>query len=98
MKDHFLFVDQARYDNSVVSKYLDTVTVKSRTKVYKTTLPSDMIFTKSDASSTDEQGEKLNREFNIHYRYCIGSLIYLLSTIVDLSFSVQKLGIFRKPW
>ena len=53
-----------------------------------------MIFTKSDASTSDEQVEKLNREFNIHYRYCIGSLIYLLSTRVDLSFVVHKLSKF----
>ena len=38
--------------------------------------------------------EKLAREYNIHYRACIGSLIYLLSTRVDLSFSVKKLSKF----
>ena len=37
---------------------------------------------------------KLCREFNIHYRYCIGSLIYLLSTRVDFSFAVHKLEKF----
>ena len=31
---------------------------------------------------------------NIHYRACIESLIYLLSTIVDLSFAVHKLEKF----
>ena len=49
-----------------------------------------MIFTR------DEQVEKLTREYNIHYRACIGSLIYLLSTIVDLSFAVQKLAKFSE--
>ena len=34
------------------------------------------------------------REYNIHYRACIGSLIYLLSTRLDLSFIVQKLEKF----
>ena len=53
-----------------------------------------MIFTRDDASTSDEQVEKLTREFNIHYRACIGSLIYLLSTIVDLSFSVHTLARF----
>ena len=48
--------------------------------------------TKADASTSDDQVEKLNREFNIHYRACIGSLIYLLSTKVDLSFVVHKLA------
>ena len=28
LKDHYISVDQARYDTSVVAKYLDTVTIK----------------------------------------------------------------------
>ena len=50
-----------------------------------------MIFTKSDASTSDEQIEKLPRELNIHYIACIGLLIHLLSTIAYLSFAVQEL-------
>ena len=53
-----------------------------------------MIFIKYDASTSYEQVEKLTREFNIHHRACIGSLIYLLSKIVDLSFSVHNLEKF----
>ena len=33
-------------------------------------------------------------EYNIHYRACICSFIYLLSTRVDFSFAVQKLAKF----
>ena len=47
MKDYFISVDQARYATSVVANYLDTATVKASTKIYKTTLPSDMVFTKA---------------------------------------------------
>ena len=53
-----------------------------------------MIFTKEDVSTSDEQIEMLTREYNIHYRACMGSLIYLLSTRVDLSFTVHKLAKF----
>ena len=53
-----------------------------------------MIFTKEDVSTSDEQVEKLTREYNICYKACIGSLIYLLSTRVDLSFAVHKLAKF----
>ena len=53
-----------------------------------------MIFTKYDTSTSNEQVEKLTREFNIHYGACTGSLIYLLSTRVDLSFAVHKLETF----
>ena len=67
MKDHSISVYQARYATSIVAKYLDTATIKASTNVYKTTLPSDIIFTKDDTSTSDEQVEKVNREFNIHY-------------------------------
>ena len=83
-----------RYATSIVAKYLYTATVKVSNKFYKTTLPADMIFTKEDVFASDEQVEKLTREYNIHYRACIGSLIYLLSKRVDLSFAVHKLAKF----
>ena len=87
-------MDQARYTTYIVAKYLDTATVKVSTKFYKTTLTADIIFTKEYVSTSDEQVEKLTMEFNIHYRSWIGSLIYLLSTRADLSFSVHKLEKF----
>ena len=94
MKDHSISVDQARYATSVVEKYFDTATVKASTTFYKTTLPYDMIFTKDDTCTSDEQVDDLTMEFNIHYRTCICSLIYLLSKIVYLSFAVHKLEKF----
>ena len=54
LKDHSISVDQARYATSIVAKYLDTATVKVSNKVYKTTFPADMIFTKEDVSTSDE--------------------------------------------
>ena len=73
---------------------MDTATVQVSTKFYKTTFPADMIFKKEGVSNSDEKVEKLTWEFNIHYKACIGSLIYLFSTGVDLSFSVHKLATF----
>ena len=73
---------------------MDTTTFNTSKTFYETNFPYDMIFTKADASISDEQVEKLTKEFNIHYRACIVSLIYLLSTRVDLSFSVHKLAKF----
>ena len=96
MKCHSISVDQSRYATSIVEKYLDTATVKASKKFYKTTLSSDMIFTKDDTPTSDEQVEKLTRGFNIQYKDCIGSLIYLLSKRVDLSFAVHKLVNFSK--
>ena len=61
MKDHSIYLDQARYNTSVVAKYLYTATVKTSTKFYKTIFPSDIIFTKSDSSTSDYKVEKLSR-------------------------------------
>ena len=94
IKDHSISVDHNRYTTYIVAKYFDTATFKMRTKFYKTTLTSEMIFTKVDASTRDEKVEKLARELNIHYRDCILSSIYLLSTRVDFSFAVHKLAKF----
>ena len=55
MKDHSISVDQAIYATSIVTKYLDTATVKASKTFYNTTLPHGMIFTKADASTRDEQ-------------------------------------------
>ena len=61
MKDHSIYVDQARYATSIVAKYLDTVKVKVITKFYKTTCQADMIFRKEEVSTSDEQVDKLTR-------------------------------------
>ena len=55
LKDHFIYVDQARYAAIIVAKYLDTATVKVSTNFYRTTLTADMIFTKEDVSTSDGQ-------------------------------------------
>ena len=94
LKDHSISVYQAVYATSIVANYTDTSTVKTSKNVYKTTLPSYMIFSKNDVSTSDEQGDKLDREFNIHYRDFIGSLFYLSSEIADLIFAVHKLEKF----
>ena len=96
MRDNFISVDQAKYITSIVAKYLDIATVKANAKFYMTNLPYDMILNKADSSTSDEQVENLTKEFNIHYRACIGSFIYFLSTRVDLSFAVQKLETFSE--
>ena len=66
MKDNSIYMDQSRYGISVVSKYLYTAKFKAGTQFYKTTLPSDMISTKDDTSTSDEQVDKLTREFGMN--------------------------------
>ena len=92
MNDHLILIDQARYATSIVDKYLDNAIFKTSTKFYNTTFPYDIIFIKFDESASDDQVEKLTREFNINSRACVVSLVYLISTRVDLSFAVHKLA------
>ena len=94
MNDPSISVDQARYVTSIVDNYLDTYTIKTSTKFYKTTFLSDIIFTKADASTSDEQVKNLTKEFNIQYRCYIVPLIYLLYTRKYFSFAVHKLAKF----
>ena len=65
MEDNYIYFDQARYDTSIVAKYLDTATVEASTKFYNTIFPFDIIFTKSDASTNDGKVDNLTRELNI---------------------------------
>ena len=61
MKDHSISVDQDRYATFIVAKYLGIAKIKRNKKFYKTTLPSDMMFTKAYAINRGEQVEKLTR-------------------------------------
>ena len=61
MKDHSISVYQYIYATSIVTKYLDTSTVKRSIKFYNIPFKYDMIFAKSDASTSDEKIEKLTR-------------------------------------
>ena len=59
MKGHSISIDRSIYYTSIVAKYLDTATVNINIKLYKNTFPSDMIFAKADAYTSDEKVEKL---------------------------------------
>ena len=61
LKDHYISLDQARYDTSVVKNYIDTAIIKENSKFHKTTLPHDMILTKEDDYTSDKQLEVLSR-------------------------------------
>ena len=62
IKYHYISVDQNRYATYNVEKNLYTDTMKASTKIYKTTSPSDVMFTKADASNNYEQVDKLTRK------------------------------------
>ena len=90
--DFSVCADQSRYCLAIVNKYLNHATVPASEKRHDRFLPCDMTFTKKDASENDVQVKELMRKFNLHYRACIGALIYLTATRVDISFPVSKLA------
>ena len=53
-----------------------------------------MILSKADSYVSDEQLEVLSREYIIHYRACMGSLIYLSYKRLYLFFAVHNLECF----
>ena len=61
MRYNSISVDKARYATSIVAEYMDNATLKTGKKFYMTTLPYDMIFTKDDASTSDEKVDNLTR-------------------------------------
>ena len=46
LRDHYISLDQDRYDTYVAAKYLDTSTIKENSGFHNNTLPRDIIFTK----------------------------------------------------
>ena len=61
LKEHSILVYQSIYVTSIVVKYLDTSTIKEHLKFHKANLYHDMIFTKEDASSSDQQVDLSSR-------------------------------------
>ena len=61
LKEHYISVCQARYDTYVVAKDIYTAIIKENSKFHKTTLTHDLIFTKEDYSTSDEQLEVFYR-------------------------------------
>jgi len=61
-------------------------------------LPSGFIPTSDDCATTDAECTELSTGFNIDFAYCVGSLIYLSMTRIDIIYAVNKLAKFtRKP-
>ena len=83
-------MDQTMYTKNLVTKYLDSITIKENPKWNKTTLTHDIVLAKKYASTIYEQVEKLSRDYKIQYIACVGLLIYLSSTGVDFCLAAHK--------
>jgi len=91
-------LDQSRYCLSVVKKYLDTAGTARNGRQHVTPLALDFIPTADDCSQDEIVAGQLEKEYNIDFTSCIGSLIYLGMTRCDKVYSVNKLAKFtRQP-
>ncbi len=91
-------LDQSRYCLSVVKKYLETAGCAKNNRPHPTPLPLDFIPTSDDCSVDEITAELLKTEYNIDFASCVGSLIYLEMTHVDISYAVIKMAKYtRKP-
>ena len=61
LKDHSISVNQDICATSSVAKYLYTATIKEDSKFHENNLRNNMIFTKEDASNSDEEVDVLYR-------------------------------------
>ena len=70
-----MLVHQSRCDTSDVVKYIHTDLIQENSKFHKTTLPHDIIFTIKYNFTSYGQVGVFFREYNVHIRDFLGSLI-----------------------
>ena len=85
-------IDQNHYAQSVLKRFLNAAKVKESRKFYNTPLPCDFIATSDLQAKDEKESEKIQKEYNIDYRACIGCLLYLSYTHPDIIFAVNKLA------
>jgi hypothetical protein len=91
-------LDQSRYCTAIVKKYLDVAGAPKVDRAHSTPLPLDFILTSNDCSTDEAAAKALEREYNIDFASCVGSLIYLGMTRCDVVHTVNKLAKFtRQP-
>jgi hypothetical protein len=77
---------------------LDTAGTKKVLAVHSTPLPSEFAPSAADCGVDNASSKQLSVEYNIDYASCVGSLIYLGMTRVDIVYAVNKLAKFtHKP-
>ena len=97
-KDFNITIDQDRYVQSILHRFLDQAKTKESKKLHSTPLPCNFKATKTDLANSEEESQQIQEEFNIDFAACVGCLIYLSYTRPDIIFGVNKMAKFtRKP-
>jgi transposase InsO family protein len=91
-------LDQSRYCLSIVRKYLDTIGCANVVREHTTPFPLDFIPTADDNSVDETAAEVLSSEYNLDFASCVGALIYLALSRIDIIHAVNKMAKFtRRP-
>ena len=97
-KNYNITIDQDRYVQSILRRFLDQVKTSESKRFHHTPLPSTFKATKTDLAQSEEESITVQEEFNIDFAACVGCLIYLSYTRPDIIFAVNKMAKFtRKP-
>ena len=97
-KNHNITIDQNRYVQSILRRFLDTAGVPETQRKINTPLPFDFKSTKEDQAKDEDKSKEIQKEYNIDFAACVGCLIYLSYTRYDILYAVNKLTKFtRKP-
>ena len=93
-KNFDISINQDRYVQSILKRFLPHVKVKQDNRRHPTPLPSTFVPTTDDLAPTTEKAIELQKQYNIDYRACIGCLLYLCYTRFDIVFATNKLAKF----
>ena len=87
-------IDQNRYLQSVLQRFLGSVRLPVSSTKHTTPLPRDFVASKDHLCDNAEASKALQEQYNLDFRAFIGCLIYLMYTRVDIVFVVNKLAKF----
>ena len=95
-KNFDITIDQNRYVQSILRRFLDTARVPETQRHFFTPLPADFKASRKDLAPTEEESKEIQRQYNIDYPACVGCLIYLSYTRTDILYAVNKLAKFNR--
>ena len=87
-----VMLDQSQYCKAIVKRYLGNSMHQG--KVIDRPLPNSFEASKADGPSSKAESDTLLERYGISYPSCIGALIYLTATQLELDFTVHKLARF----
>ena len=92
LNNYDIVIDQDRYVQSLLQRFLNTVRMPILDKKTSTPIPTDFVYSKDDLAETEDASKILQRKYNIDFRALIGCLLYLTYTRIDIVYSINKLA------